>query len=57
MNGPDDIEVESIDNILANWIENPLHCGYLLSFCSHEYSSENVRYLIEVDKFRDLIRV
>lgn len=35
--------------------ENPLHYGFLLKFCESEYSSENVKFLMAVDSFRDEI--
>ena len=35
-------------------ISNPLCCGYLLQFCEAQHNSENVRFFLEVDEFRDM---
>lgn len=35
-------------------IMNPLCCGYLLQFCEGQHNSENVRFFLEVDEFRDM---
>jgi Regulator of G protein signaling domain len=35
-------------------ILNPLCCGYLLQFCEGQHNSENVRFFLEVDEFRDM---
>jgi Regulator of G protein signaling domain len=34
-------------------MNNPLHCGYMLSFCENEYNTENLGFIIEVDRLRD----
>lgn len=34
-------------------IENPITCGFLLAFCESQYSAENLRYLMEIDRYRD----
>lgn len=34
-------------------MSNPLHCGYMLSFCENEYNTENLDFIIEVDRLRD----
>lgn len=46
-----------IDNNLDELLLNPIKCGYLHAFCLSEYSAENLNYLIEVDRFRDLIEM
>lgn len=37
----------AMDRNLNELLKNPIKCGYLLAFCESEYSSENLRYLIE----------
>lgn len=38
-------------------ISNPICCGYLLQFCEAQHNSENVRFFLEVDEFRDMFAV
>ena len=35
--------------------KNPIHMGYLWKFCETEYSSENIQFIIDVDRLRDLM--
>lgn len=35
-------------------VSNPLCCGYLLQFCEAQHNSENVRFYLEVDEYRDM---
>mmetsp|Transcript_24384 Transcript_24384/g.25009 ORF Transcript_24384/g.25009 Transcript_24384/m.25009 type:complete len:343 (-) Transcript_24384:33-1061(-) len=38
-------------------IDNPITCGYLHAFCESEYSAENIKYIIEINGFRDAFRI
>lgn len=42
---------------IHNLIENPLSCGYLLSFCEYEFNAENIKYITEINSFRDSFRI
>jgi len=33
--------------------DNPVHCGYMLTFCEAEFSEENLTFIIEVDRLKD----
>jgi hypothetical protein len=33
--------------------DNPIHCGYMLTFCKAEFSEENLTFIIEVDRLKD----
>ena len=35
------------------WIENAVYCGYLHAFSISEYNSENIKFLMAVEEFRD----
>ena len=45
----DEVEIREADF----WIDNPIRCGYLHAFCEFEYNSENIKFLIAIDQFRD----
>ena len=54
----DSLEAQSIEELIheqqvAHWISLPIHAGYLLSYAVSEHSSENIRFLIAVDEYRD----
>ena len=34
-------------------LDDPLHCGYMLTFCESEFNKENLSFIIEVDRLRD----
>ena len=38
-------------------LDNPLHCGYMLTFCETEFNKENLSFIIEVDRLRDNILI
>ena len=40
-------------NSIESLIGNPICCGYLLKFCESQFNSENLKFLLEVDEFRD----
>lgn len=40
---------ESVEYVL----QDPISSGFLLSFCDSHYCSENMRFLIEIDRFKD----
>lgn len=40
---------------LEELLIDPIKSGYLLAFSESEYNAENIRYLIEIDKFRDYL--
>lgn len=44
-----------IINTTDFWIDHPIRCGYLLAFCETQYSSENINFIMEIDRFRDLM--
>lgn len=44
---------ESIEKI----IESPLACGFLNLFCKEQHNNENLSFLMEVMRFRDVFRV
>ena len=44
------IHYSNIDTLVSN----PLCCGYLLQFCEAQHNSENVRFYLEVDEYRDM---
>jgi hypothetical protein len=35
------------------WLENPIHCGFLLAFSISQYNSENVKFLMALINFKD----
>lgn len=37
--------------------DNPVHCGYMLTFCEAEFSQENLSFIIEVDRLKDTMLV
>ena len=43
------------DSTLEYWIDHPIRCGYLLAYCESQYSAENIRFIMEIDRFRDLL--
>ena len=36
-------------------VENPIHQGYLLSYCMLEYNAENIQFIMDVDRLQDLM--
>ncbi|RYG65829.1 hypothetical protein EON64_11110 [archaeon] len=38
-------------------IHEPIRSGFLLKHCNEHYCSENMRFVMEVDRFRDLFHV
>lgn len=44
------LKYSSIESVISN----PICCGYLLQFCEAQHNSENVRFFLEVDEFRDM---
>lgn len=38
-------------------LDNPVHCGYMLTFCETEFNRENLSFIIAVDRLRDNILV
>lgn len=60
--GPDIYDIQAIASISAeetieDIINNPLKCGYLLAFCESEFSTENINFILEIDRFKDSLRV
>jgi hypothetical protein len=39
---------------IESFVEQPIHCGYLLLFCGSQYCSENLHFAMEVDRYRDI---
>jgi len=46
-------EESIMEQRVSYWIGKPIHAGYLLSFSVREHSSENIRFLIAVEEFRN----
>ena len=42
-------------SILMTILQDPIQCGYLLQFCTLEYNSENLCFIMMVSRFRDAI--
>jgi hypothetical protein len=42
-------------NIIISIIEDPIQCGYLRTFCDSEHSCENLLFIMEVIKLRELL--
>ena len=36
-------------------LNDPIKTGYLLAFCESEFNAENMRFILEIDRFRDFI--
>jgi hypothetical protein len=51
------VECHHEKETIVELISNPLKCGYLLAFCESEYSTENIRYVLEIDRFRDSLAI
>ena len=39
------------------WLDNPIHCGFLLAFSISQYNSENVKFLMALINFKDHLSV
>lgn len=44
-----------VDSATEHWIDHPIRCGYLLAYCESQYSAENIHFIMEIDRFRDLL--
>ena len=44
----------SIDNTIDGFLANPIQSGYLLKFSQSEYNAENMIYILEIERFKDL---
>lgn len=42
-------------NVMIAIIEDPIQCGYLLTFCESEHSTENLTFVMEVIRFREVL--
>jgi hypothetical protein len=40
---------------IEHFIHQPINCGFLFAFCESEYCSENIKFAIAIDKFRDYL--
>ena len=40
-------------SILMSILQDPIQCGYLLQFCTSEYNSESLCFIMMVSRFRD----
>ena len=47
----DSIRLNSINSIM----HNPISAGFLFRFCESQYCSESIRFIIEIDRFREYI--
>lgn len=48
-------QVVSSDTNVEKCLNDPLYCGFLLKFCESEFNAENVRFILAVDGFRDMV--
>lgn len=39
---------------IENLIDDPVGCGYLLRFCIRQFSAENLNFIIEVNRYREV---
>eukprot|EP00595_Chromulina_sp_UTEXLB2642_P002734 CAMPEP_0196764210 /NCGR_PEP_ID=MMETSP1095-20130614/5617_1 /TAXON_ID=96789 ORGANISM="Chromulina nebulosa, Strain UTEXLB2642" /NCGR_SAMPLE_ID=MMETSP1095 /ASSEMBLY_ACC=CAM_ASM_000446 /LENGTH=114 /DNA_ID=CAMNT_0042119157 /DNA_START=7 /DNA_END=348 /DNA_ORIENTATION=- len=46
-----------VPTTIDEMINKPIESGYLLAFCESQYSSENMRYVIEIDRYIDYFLV
>jgi len=44
-----------LDSATEYWIDHPIRCGYLLAYCEAQFSAENIHFIMEIDRFRDLL--
>jgi hypothetical protein len=35
-------------------IDDPIGCGFLLQYCIRQYSDENIRFIVDVSRFREV---
>jgi hypothetical protein len=47
--------VAATDTNVEMCLNDPLYCGFLLKFCESEFNAENVRFILAVDGFRDMV--
>lgn len=45
------------NNSMDFMIHEPIRSGFLLKYCNEHFCSENMRFVVEVDRFRDLFHV
>ena len=43
-----------INNTITGFLSNPIQSGYLLKFSQSEFNAENMIYVLEIDRFKDL---
>lgn len=51
------VKCDHNNETIEELIKNPIKCGYLLAFCQHEFSTENMKYIMEIDRFKDTMKV
>ena len=49
----DSSEISAELRSVSHWLTKPIDCGYLLAFSRTEYNSENVRFLMAMENFKD----
>lgn len=42
---------------MTRTINDPIQCGYFLAFCEQEHSLENLLFVMEVDRFKDSMKI
>lgn len=47
--------LNEVDNSIDGLLANPIKSGYLLSYCKSQYSAENMIYLLDIDRFKDVL--
>ena len=48
------VSLAIIDNTINGFLANPIQSGYLLKFSQSEFNAENLIYVLEIDRFKDL---
>lgn len=44
-------------NSIEHFIHQPINCGFLFAFCESEFCSENIKFAMEIDRFRDYMAI
>ena len=50
------INLSDTDNTIVGLLANPVKSGYLLKFSQSEFNAENMIYVLEIDRFKDIVR-
>lgn len=44
-----------VNDTISTVLNEPIQCGYLLAFCEREHSTENLNFIVEVNRYCDMI--